>query len=115
MPFDVARLISGGGRMFGIAMIVGTDDVVVTMRGELEYAVISDAHGKLTELKLLKKPTYVVDLTQLTAIDSSGLGVLFSISNVAAKNGSQLSIRGATGAVLEILKMTRFDTLASID
>ncbi|MBM7648217.1 anti-sigma B factor antagonist [Bacillus ectoiniformans] len=57
---------------------------------------------------------YVVDLTNLKYIDSSGLGVLIAIHKKAKANNGNVIIKGMNGAVKELFELTRltkvFDT-----
>ncbi|MEJ0072005.1 MAG: STAS domain-containing protein [Pseudomonadota bacterium] len=96
-------------------MIVETDAVTVKLKGELDYSVIETALQTMVEVKKVNTRRYVADLSELTVIDSSGLGVLISMRNASTKHGGTFVIRGARGDVANMLKICRFDVLASIE
>jgi anti-sigma B factor antagonist len=101
--------------MFDIDLESGTEGIVVKMRGELDFSRVQTCLPVMSEVKRAQTKNYVADLSGLTLIDSSGLGMLISIRNSANQAGGTFIIRGAHGQVAEILKMTRFDLLATIE
>lgn len=57
----------------------------------------------------------VVDLSRLTAIDSSGIGLLVTCSGQMEQNGGRVRIAGAQGAVAKSLRMVHVDRIAALD
>ena len=57
----------------------------------------------------------VIDLANLNAIDSSGIGVLVTSSGHIEQNGGQMRIAGARGAVAKALEMVHLDRIAPLD
>lgn len=51
----------------------------------------------------------VIDLEQVQAIDSSGVGIIAFCFGKLAKEGGSLIVAGATGGVKDILHMTHLD------
>jgi len=101
--------------MFDINLIKDGVAVTVIFTGELDYSEMESCLPVMEAVKNTQRSSYIADLTALTAIDSSGLGVLISIRNAAVRAGGELTIRGASGAVAETLAMTRFDVLAKME
>jgi anti-anti-sigma factor len=62
---------------------------------------------------LVKKQQHriVVDISQITYVDSSAIGVLVNCHSVVKNAGGQLRIAGATERVDRLLKMTGVDAL----
>lgn len=57
---------------------------------------------------------YVVDLSRVDYIDSSGLGVLVAIQKRALQKGGGVSIKGINGTVKEIFDLTRLTKVFDI-
>ena len=57
----------------------------------------------------------VIDLANLNAIDSSGIGVLVTSSGQIEQSGGQMRIAGAQGAVAKALCMVHVDRIAPLD
>jgi len=56
-----------------------------------------------------------LDVSGLTAIDSSGIGVLVSCNGLMERSGGQLRIAGAQGAVAKTFETVRLSRIAQID
>ncbi len=56
-----------------------------------------------------------LDFTKTTFLDSSGIGALASIIKMSKIAGIGIKVAGMTRQVHTVLKMTRLDTLISID
>ncbi len=52
---------------------------------------------------------FVLDLTGLDYIDSSGLGTLVAIHKRALQNGGSVALKGAKGIVKDLLGLTSLD------
>jgi len=56
-----------------------------------------------------------VDLSELTYIDSSGLGTLVTINKRTKEKNGKLVLAGAQGLPLELIKRTRLDKVFAIE
>jgi anti-sigma B factor antagonist len=74
---------------------------------------------KIQELLSEERRNIVLDLSGLTHIDSTGIGILVMCSGKAKFEGGDLRIAGAAGPVDEILHITKvseiIDMYASVD
>ncbi|MBP2626987.1 MAG: anti-anti-sigma factor [Firmicutes bacterium] len=52
-----------------------------------------------------------IDLSELTYIDSTGLGVLVTLHKRTKEKNGKLTLTGAQGMVAELLKRTRLDKI----
>jgi anti-sigma B factor antagonist len=80
------------------------EQITVRLHGELDLATVDDLTTVLDEC--IARPTcrrVVVDLTEVTFIDSVTIGALVIAYNKAASMGHALSVIGATGSVHRIL------------
>lgn len=89
--------------------------LTVWFSGELEFADIEACQPIMAECREAAVQRFVVDLSKLEVIDSSGLGVLISIRNSAVRRDAEFAIKGARGDVAAMLKMARFDALATFE
>jgi anti-sigma B factor antagonist len=77
--------------------------LVLCLAGELDLATVGPVRARLRELD--DEPV-VLDLSELTFTDSTGLALLLEEQARARRRGTQLQIRGAGGQTLELLKRT---------
>jgi anti-sigma B factor antagonist len=66
-----------------------------------------------TVLKSLKEGArkLVIDLSRVTYIDSTGIGMIAYCFGKINQLGAQASVAGATGLVLEVFRLTRLDSV----
>ena len=57
----------------------------------------------------------VVDVSNLSAIDSSGIGMLVTVSGHIEQRGGKMRIAGAQGMVAKVLELVHVERLAPID
>lgn len=69
----------------------------------------------LQEMVKQQQNRIVVDMSQISYIDSSGVGVLVSCHGLVKHSGGQLRIAAVTDRVAKILKMAGVDALLFID
>ena len=99
---------------------------VVERRGQLGAAVIRPK-GKITvgelapalreiaqELVDQKNNHMVIDMSEVTFIDSSGLGTLIYIYNLFRERGGDLMVAGVGSSVAGQLSLTRIDEVVPI-
>ncbi len=91
---------------------VQADIVVLELKGritigrdckELEWAVeklVGEGRKKV-----------IFDLSGVTTVDSTGIGIIVMSSGQIKKTGGELRIAGATAHVAEVLKMTNVDQI----
>lgn len=56
----------------------------------------------------------LLDLSDVSLIDSSGIGILVTAHRRAAGQGARFALAGATGTVARVFEMTRTDKLLAI-
>ncbi|MCE5286288.1 MAG: STAS domain-containing protein [Pelosinus sp.] len=57
---------------------------------------------------------FLIDLSKVDYIDSSGLGVLVSLQKRALEHQGALQLHGLTGVVLELFELTRLNKIFEI-
>jgi anti-anti-sigma factor len=99
---------------FSITLCVDEREALgeLLLRGEFDYSatqnVIDTAASALTEDSVRR---LVVDLTDVTFIDSSGVGALVNIYRMSRATGAMAVLRDPTPATAAILRITSVDQL----
>ena len=92
------------------------DIVVLEMTGK----IVLGNNSRDVELKLAEiladpaKKKIIFDLSGITVLDSTGIGILVVSQGKINKAGASLRIAGATGFVLDTLKITSVDKLIQL-
>jgi anti-anti-sigma factor len=73
---------------------------------EIEYLIMENIRDGARKL--------VVDLTELTFIDSSGLGMLVTCAGVMKKQGGKLVVAGAAGKVGQMFEITGLKNIVGL-
>ena len=88
-------------------VVVGVDGLlIVGNRQELKQRVLDAVDGGSRK--------FVVDFTRTGYIDSSGLGVLVSLSKKIREQGGELRLAGLNEDLQTLFELTKLDTLFSI-
>jgi len=103
---------TGGDMGLSIRLDQNPDHWVLTLQGDLDYGEC--ATFRMTIDRVLKHlpPRTIVDLSALDYLDSSGLGLLLSLSKEYAAHGGRL-VLVTNDSVDSILDMTRLAGLFS--
>src|SRR5216110_3629816 len=90
----------------GVLVVGVYGQLIVGNRQELKQKVLDalDGGGK----------KFVIDFTKPGYIDSSGLGVLVSLSKKIREQGGDLRLAGLNADLQTLLELTKLDTLFSI-
>src|SRR5437016_4768473 len=88
-------------------VVVGVDgQLIVGNRQELKQKVLDALEGGSRK--------FVIDFTKTGYIDSSGLGVLVSLSKKVREQGGDLRLAGLNEDLQTLFELTKLDTLFSI-
>jgi anti-anti-sigma factor len=80
--------------------------VTVTLRGELDLASAGALQERLTAVEQAAPSLIVLDLSDLSFIDSSGLRVLLLADGRAREDGRELVLTHSSDAVQRVFEMT---------
>jgi stage II sporulation protein AA (anti-sigma F factor antagonist) len=94
------RWFSVDGLQIEAAQVNGTAELVVA--GEIDLATAPQLRAALARLH----GRVTVDLSRVTYLDSSGIGVLAGQHNRLTEQGGDVLLRGARDAVLRVLELT---------
>ena len=102
----------------GIAMIkevtVVNNEVLVTLSGSIYVEEATAIREKLIEYIDKGYKQFVITVSNVDYIDSSGLGVLVAIQKRAIQNGGGVVIKGLQGIVKELFELTRLTKVFEI-
>lgn len=98
-------VVPGLPNAFAITESVEPDGIRLNVSGELDVAVVGDLQSRLDSVARPGE-TVVLDLSELTFIDSSGLNVLVTATKRAKRDGWHLRIeRSLTRPVQRVVTM----------
>ena len=81
---------------------------IVTAAGEIDISTVTRLRERLFEIAASGRPL-VVDLDQVSFIDSVGLTVLVGTANRAAVHGGSLQVACAPPKIRQLLRLTGLD------
>jgi anti-sigma B factor antagonist len=96
-----------------------SDRVVVSLEGELDMANAPLLQGAMESDPLVATKTVVLDLQQLTFLDSTGLRVILAARELCWRRGQEFAVTPGSQQVQRLLSVTgvgeHLRTLASSD
>ena len=108
MGQDAGRDADASG--LGIEQFAGPGYRGCRLTGEVDFTSAGPVQATLTAMVLPGGGTVVADLSQVTFIDSSGLGVLVQAHRVARERDTRLLVV-ASSPVRKMLRLTALDTI----
>ncbi len=90
------------------------DAIIVVVAGELTLREAPEFHGALLELCEESPKHLVVELSEVSFIDSSGVGTLTDVFRKLNKRGGRLALVGLRKMVRSVFEITRLDQFLAI-
>ena len=84
---------------------------VATLVGEMDTAAAVEAEEVLKPIYNSNGKDVIIDCTNLEYIASSGLRILLSILKGAKANGSKVIMRDVNDDIMNVFKLTGFNTI----
>jgi anti-sigma B factor antagonist len=91
-----------------IAVRSERDHAIATVAGEIDIFTVTRLRKRLFELAASSRPV-VIDLDQVSFIDSAGLSALVGAANQAAAHGGSLRVVCARPKILKLFRLTGLD------
>ena len=88
--------------------------VVVRPQGEVDLASSPQLRAKLTELIGGKPTRMILDLSQVSYMDSSGVATLVEAMQQCRRNSATLALAGLQARVRSVFEIARLDTVFDI-
>jgi anti-sigma B factor antagonist len=90
---------------------IETNDGVVTVRGDIDMGSIGELANVLEQLE----GTVVLELEEVTFLDSSGLQGMIDAQQLARERGDDLILRRPSSPVRRVLEMTDLNSVFVIE
>lgn len=90
------------------------DGRVFNLKGRLEFGEFPDSKLILEALEADEIRRIVIDLEELEFMDSMGVGLLIGFNKTAIEKGKTISLRGAQGAVKELVDLFQLETVFEV-
>lgn len=97
-----------------IQLTIEKDTVIIEVTGSLFVNESTILREKMIEQINLGRVNFLLDVSKLKFIDSSGLGVLVSIHKRVKENKGKLIIKGLDGEVKNVFELTRLTKVFEI-
>ncbi len=89
--------------------------VVLRLEGELDTATARELRAALDSAMAGEATAIVLDLAELSFIDSTGIGVFLAASHQAETRGRSFALRHPVRMVRKVLHLTGVDRLVTIE
>jgi anti-anti-sigma factor len=109
-PAVSAPALAGGPGVLTMEEIEDDGRLRLRLDGELDLVTAPWLARRLQKIEAGKPPVLVIDLRDLTFMDSSGLRELFSAQRRARAEGRRLALVKGSGPIDRVLEMVRADT-----
>ena len=87
---------------------------VIALQGPIDVSKAMELRDLLGQQIDTASARVLLDLSQVTLIDSSGIGILVTAHRRADGQGAKFALAGATGTVARVFEMTRTNKLLSL-
>jgi anti-sigma B factor antagonist len=98
-----------GWQPFTVTVSTEGDRATVVLKGELDLAGIDSAKQAIDQAEEVPGRMVVLDLSELTFMDSTGLEVVLRAARRASESGRRLVVARPSHYVKRLLKMTAID------
>ena len=94
---------------------VEPDIMVIELQGRISLGnSAKELEWAVAELQKANEKKVIFDLSGVTQMDSTGIGIIAMCSGKLKKAGGELRVAGAKGVVEEVLKMTHMENIVSL-
>ncbi|MBQ0081578.1 MAG: STAS domain-containing protein [Alistipes sp.] len=88
-----------------------SDSVIAVMNGCFDTQAAEMYEPTVKELESLASKPIILDCRRLEYIASSGLRVLLRLRKACAAQGQRVTLQGVNPNIMEVLKVTHFDSM----
>jgi len=90
------------------------EETIIAFSGKLDFTARKPFQGAIQEAHIKGTPHIILDLTDVTFIDCSALGILVQAKEDFAQAQATLSLMAAPGRVLNVLRLSNLDKMIPI-
>ena len=92
------------------------DTLTVRIRGELDHHAAKTIRRQTDDAIAATSPQILVfDFSDVTFMDSSGIGLIMGRYRLMVQSGGSIVVRGAKRSILRVMKMAGLERLASFE
>lgn len=100
----------------GMSIHKGDDTVIIKLSGELDHHMTSGIRNQADEAIKSRSPsTVILDFSDITFMDSSGIGLVMGRYRLLQNTGGKIVIRGASSSIMSVMKMAGLERLAEFE
>jgi anti-anti-sigma factor len=111
----IGRLGFGRGMRMLKRKRLSDNEIMIEITGPLSGETTNEFHRHLVEVAEEKCGLVYLNLTEVSAINSSSLGKILLFRKKLAEEGKELKIKGCSDALFKTFQMIKFDKLIPID
>jgi len=93
---------------------INDQEVVVTLQGVLRMASVCAPRRQLLQLARKGPTVLVIDLTEVSAIDTAGIAILVEVLRAMHACGGKLRLTGLTDQVKRMVELTSLDQVLEV-
>lgn len=101
--------------MFAEITVADDRPATVVVRGELDLASAPELRSRLAQMTSERPAVLVVDLSETTFVDSSGLGAIAVGLRAQREHGHTLTVTGCTEALRRVFEISGLGSLLADD
>lgn len=94
---------------------VSDNGPVVSLEGDLDIVTSEDVKRQVAALVETGNELVTIDMAAVGFVDSSGLGALVAVHQLAVARGSHVVVRDVPSRVRQLLTLTRLDDLLTVE
>ncbi len=97
--------------------IMSTGEVVtVYLKGEIDHHSAKNMREEIDKAVEFNMPSLLIlDFSEVTFMDSSGIGLVMGRFKLLQKNGAKLNLSNLSGNIYKIMKLAGIDRLATLE
>lgn len=94
----------------------GADTLLIKLDGEIDHHGATGLRSDIDGVIFAQRPKKVIlDLSQISFMDSSGLGLIMGRYSLLKELGGNLTLRSPTASVMKIIKLAGMEKLIKIE
>lgn len=98
-----------------ITKTINNNVVILKITGDVDLSNSPNLRIEFAKLIKDKAPSILVDLSEVTYMDSSGLATLIEAMQKTTQNDGTFKLRGVTGAVKNMFEIARLNEIFAIE
>ncbi len=106
--------MSNSPHQLGVSVRRDPDATIVTLAGEVDLRTSPQLRNTLHELLENRPPRIIIDLSDVSYVDSSGVGTIVELKRRAMRSGSDVILVGLQTRVRSVFEITRLDKFFTI-